>query len=772
MAKLPSIRIQIFLFPALLLPLAAQAGYDFDSVFPAPTVWTAGGPIATVSDIYDPVDASPWSVSFPETDVFAFSLKGTSSSLGNWTVRVGKGGQIFSIRANGDEWIPPQFRGGANPDRAPWVDEVTMPVSVNTTLNTETDPYFIHGAGIYLDDPPYTDTPFFSPLLASAINSPAGQLVTANWSQHAHVPTIHKSGQILFQRITDRGEGILEVEYVLHNAGDEVLDFFNFPWTGVRRSSLPNHYIYNGGLRVLSGGLFSDPNLTLLSATDGYASYAESSASDAPSLTVVFGQTTPSGARRASEWRWGAASSQSEPFPVDETSWRNFYVSAVRHFITLNPGETVHVRYFLVIGRESTTTGLIATHGLVAKAGLTPLTYASTDPGISQPLYASLAGPPIEPGATAGATQDPWFHVSSVPIPGWRPLLVESGTLPADATVNSLGATAPIQNIIISQTTGDTTGVPVRWDLDFQQSGGQSFSLTETRTLDAFVLKCGSNSSFGSGTHVLKIWIGAFNAPNPVLPGNAYLIDVQNTNWLAGDFYAFDIPDLELPAGDYAFQIGWTTQDPSRPNISFKRADGEGDYAAGGRLFSGNSQPPFNSTPDDGKDLVFFLVESSGSPTDIVLTDNFYQLAHAGGAPGDGFWRPYNGNTDQWRLLGFVSPTTGGIEDFGTEAELVNSLLLSPNTIEGGLSQVLYAGTDGASAITQEILADSGDLLLRHRVPVGWNYFIEKSLDLQGWSGFTSPDVGTNSLIDQAIESPDGVTPRLFYRIDYSVPAP
>lgn len=143
------------------------AGYDFASVFPAPEAWTAGGPLAAISDAYDPADASPWSVSFPETDVFAFSLKGTSSSLGEWAVRVGKGGQIFSIRANGQEWIPPQFRAAPNPDAAPWVDEVTMPVSVNTALNTEDDPYFIHGAGIYLRDNPLTATPFYSPLLAA-----------------------------------------------------------------------------------------------------------------------------------------------------------------------------------------------------------------------------------------------------------------------------------------------------------------------------------------------------------------------------------------------------------------------------------------------------------------------------------------------------------------------------------------------------------------------------------------------------------------------------
>jgi hypothetical protein len=489
---------------------------------------------------------------------------------------------------------------------------------------------------------------------------------------------------------------------------------------------------------------------------------------------VVFGKTTPPGARRASEWRWGAATAQTQPFPADETSWRNFYVSAIRHFITLNPGETIHVRFFLIIGRESTTPGLIASNGLVAKAGLTRLTFASTDPGISQPLYASLSGSPIEPAHTAGPAQEPWFHVSSVPIPGWRPLLVEKGNLPdaGAAAIVSIGPTPPSQNIVISQTNGDITGAPVRWDADFQQSSGQSFSLTETRTLDSFVLKCGTNTSFGAGTHVLKVWIGSFSAPSPVLPGFQYLIDVQNTAWVAGNYYAFDIPEVELPAGTYAFQIGWTTQDSAHATFSFKRADGEGDYAGGGRLFSGGSMPPFSSAVDDGKDLVFFLIETPDEPKDSVLTDDYYHLAHPEGPPVDGIWRPYNGNTDSWRLLGFVSPTSAGIEDLGHVAEPADGLVLPPNTLEGFFTQLLYAGIDEPAAIHQDILTNSGSILFRHRVPVGWSFVIEQSEELQLWSDFTAPSVGTNSLIDEAVDPTAGTSPAGFYRINYSSTAP
>lgn len=416
--------------PWLVLPVAA--GYDFTGVFPPAEEWHAGGPPPDISDAYQ-TSGSSWWVRVPESDIFAFSLSSRSGTSGPFTVRIGKGGQIFSIRAYDEEWIPPQYRSNsAEYGRyyAPWVDEVFQTVAVNRTLNTDANPYFIHGAGIYLKDPPTTDAgPFYSPMLASSIDAEGGRLMIATWGQHPHVPTIHRSGLIQFQRITDRGEGIIEIEYLLHNAGEDLLDYFNVPWGGVRRTNLPIHYRYNtDGTRTELSGDWSDGNSVSITETAGFVSFARSRGETAPSLTIVIGNRDPSvldGRWRKTNWRWGTAGT----WPTDGTAehrWRNYFVGATQIGINLQPGESLLARIFFVIGRESTTPALVEQHQLVSRAGVWKWRYSAEQAAI-QPVFASATGIPIEPVLTGAPDQWPWFALASTPIPGWRPVIVLEG---------------------------------------------------------------------------------------------------------------------------------------------------------------------------------------------------------------------------------------------------------------------------------------------------------------------------------------------------------
>ena len=84
----------------------------------------------------------------------------------SWTIRIGTGGNLYSHRAPDlhGESFPPQAHPGA-----PWVDEVQQTVSVNLRLNNRSPynkPYFVHQAGVYQRDGPYTDAPFWGPSLA------------------------------------------------------------------------------------------------------------------------------------------------------------------------------------------------------------------------------------------------------------------------------------------------------------------------------------------------------------------------------------------------------------------------------------------------------------------------------------------------------------------------------------------------------------------------------------------------------------------------------
>lgn len=115
------------------------------------------------------------------------------------------------------ESMPPQ----AHPN-APWIDEVHQSVSVNENLNKqegecngETCPaYFVHGAGTYQDDDPYTSTPFYSQSLAKSCDG--ATCTFAAWGQHAHLTTIFTSPIITLNRFTNCGDGIIEHTEILY----------------------------------------------------------------------------------------------------------------------------------------------------------------------------------------------------------------------------------------------------------------------------------------------------------------------------------------------------------------------------------------------------------------------------------------------------------------------------------------------------------------------------------------------------------------------------
>ena len=78
-----------------------------------------------------------------------------------WTMRIGRGGNIYSFRGAYGEAIPPQHHVNAE-----FIDEVLQSVSVNQVKNDSGEPYFIHQAGVYKRDEEHLEQPFFSPSIA------------------------------------------------------------------------------------------------------------------------------------------------------------------------------------------------------------------------------------------------------------------------------------------------------------------------------------------------------------------------------------------------------------------------------------------------------------------------------------------------------------------------------------------------------------------------------------------------------------------------------
>jgi hypothetical protein len=191
----------------------------------------------------------------------------------SWSIRFGKGGNMYSYYGAMGETVPPQYHTGA-----PWIDEVWQSVSVNTYLNNNPTSYYIHQAGTYMNDG--ITSPFYSPSLASVCVGRECRF--ASWGQQAHVPTTFTSNAIYYNRYRDCGNGVMEFTSLIHNAwppGGDELDYINIPWGGVRTSTLPQLLMApkSGGESQIISPIpgFGNGNIPNSQDTGGYITFSQ-----------------------------------------------------------------------------------------------------------------------------------------------------------------------------------------------------------------------------------------------------------------------------------------------------------------------------------------------------------------------------------------------------------------------------------------------------------------------------------------------------------------
>jgi len=156
----------------------------------------------------------------------------------SWSIRFGSAGNIYSLRGAYGEAMPPQYH-----PKGEWVDEVTQSVAVNLQKNGNAD-YFMHQAGVYTKDAPYTDRHFFSPSIAKHCSDK--ECFFASWGQQAHLPTHHISNTLYMNGYRDCGNGMIEFTTIIHNsnnAPNEYTNYHNTPWGGTRTTSLRDIFI-------------------------------------------------------------------------------------------------------------------------------------------------------------------------------------------------------------------------------------------------------------------------------------------------------------------------------------------------------------------------------------------------------------------------------------------------------------------------------------------------------------------------------------------------
>jgi hypothetical protein len=231
-----------------------------------------------------------WASPFPESDVYHALLKydHPSNPDQSYELRLGKGGQIYSFLTSSGETVPPQY-----PAVAPWVDEVWQMVAVDGVLNDPLNDlaYFIHQAGVYLKTPEQMQ-PFYSPIIAEYYDDEDQSYTIVNWGLQAHTSdnlfSGYTSSLLYYTRYKNIGNGIIQVDYLMYNFGDDTISFINIPWGGVRRStydhwfaSNPDHTYYE------ETGTFTSYT-ELLTNTGGWAAFSSDPLGSAPTLALIM----------------------------------------------------------------------------------------------------------------------------------------------------------------------------------------------------------------------------------------------------------------------------------------------------------------------------------------------------------------------------------------------------------------------------------------------------------------------------------------------------
>jgi len=270
----------------------------------------------SISLDYTP-STSLWAEGLDEKQVFHAQIQHDQNENNSFTLRIGKGGQVYSLRGPFGESVPPSCTG-EGPSRSPWNDEVWQFVTVCSKYNGLTaiqrsgdvpestleaitalpykSTFFIHNSGAYIPDS-RTINNLYCPMLAASQTNDKRGYRSLTWGLVPQVRTIHRSPVLYYNQVRDIGNGIIELTWVVHNFSprdDIVFDFLNAPWGGTRHTSLPCHAISSPDNTLKPRDAFfpdTKPDGTIsLRKTGGWKIASASKDEDSASLALVFGR--------------------------------------------------------------------------------------------------------------------------------------------------------------------------------------------------------------------------------------------------------------------------------------------------------------------------------------------------------------------------------------------------------------------------------------------------------------------------------------------------
>jgi len=365
---------------------------------------------------------SRWGFGVNENDVYHAALRHQDNggdASNNWEVRIGNGGQIYSIRGAVGEIVPPQSIA------RPYVDEVFQSISVDrSTQNSGGQPAFYHQSGYYVDGNNVSQ-PTYSPLLASgAVDSNSYSTLSLAVQADTESNPQQPGGLLNYQRTRDLGGGVIEVTHSIYNFGNHTVDFHNLPWGGVRKTQFDNMLVSNpdGGFTdraILGFGDFEN-QVVLAEDTGGWAAYTEGTDGSDQGIAYVFGNSDTHFGEdwqtEKSSWRWGDGGGDFLGLPI-----RDFNVGTFRRFVDVDPGDLFESRYFLVLGDVEHIESTIVDRDLVDAAEYGKIIIDETDS--SQLSWRVVDdGGSISVLESTGDSSD--FKTYAKPVNGSLPLLL------------------------------------------------------------------------------------------------------------------------------------------------------------------------------------------------------------------------------------------------------------------------------------------------------------------------------------------------------------
>lgn len=297
---------------------------------------------------------------FDETSVFNAELTSTSTDT-DYTIRIGKGGQLYSIKmpeSNLGELVPPQALNTVSS----WNDEVFMSTYLWTDIHNEDEvgkwgKGQAHASGMYMkpEYDPLNTKPFYGPLFSEKFEYLKRSYYVANM---VTIPSasINRADLIQYLKYRDLGSGILEITYYAYNYHEYVCTGASTPWGGVRTSKIGNT------IRGTTGNGYEDHEVNFAAYNikdlgNGWMAQTEDSTDpDSWTIGLVHGKDDHYATERA-KYNAGQQSFQFAPTIMQTGSstgsGRDFDIVNLSNRIDLQPGEGYFRRIYMVFGKLS-----------------------------------------------------------------------------------------------------------------------------------------------------------------------------------------------------------------------------------------------------------------------------------------------------------------------------------------------------------------------------------------------------------------------------------